>query len=379
VKGAPGTSGPAPPEELREWLALLRVGGIGPALFHALIGRFGSPGRVLAAPPTQLRAAGLTDGVVAGVGAVDWAAVDRDMAWASTADRHILTLHDPAYPPLLRQIHPSPPLLFVVGDLSCLALPQLAIVGSRNPTPSGRRDAESFARQLARHVTVTSGLAYGIDAAAHRGALAAGAKTLAVAGNGLDRVYPARHATLAREIAGQGALVAELPPGTPPRAEHFPRRNRVIAGLSLGTLVVEAAVRSGSLITARHAMEFGREVFALPGSIHNPLARGCHALIRDGAKLTERVEDILEELGPLAWATWEPAGPPQPPAADLDPEYSRLLDELGYAPSGVDALVERTGLTAQAVSSMLLILELRGKVASTPGGLYTRVTDEVSS
>jgi len=215
--------------------------------------------------------------------------------------RHILTLHDPAYPALLKEIADPPPLLFVRGDPAVLSRPQLGIVGSRNPTPGGRSLAEDFARSLSRcGLVVTSGMALGIDAAGHRGALRGGGTTLAVAGTGPDRIYPARHRDLARAIVEQGAIISEFAPGTPALPSNFPRRNRIISGLSLGVLVVEAACRSGSLITARLAAEQGREVFALPGSIHNPLARGCHHLIRQGAKLVEDIEDIVEELGPLA-------------------------------------------------------------------------------
>jgi DNA processing protein len=251
------------------------------------------------------------------------------------------------------------------------------MVGSRNPTTGGERTARDFARHLAGcGLAITSGLAVGVDAAAHQGALEAGGITLAVTGTGLDRVYPARHRELAHRIAERGALVSEFPPGTPPLAGNFPRRNRIISGLSVGTLVVEAALKSGSLITARLAVEQGREVFAIPGSIHNPLARGCHALIRQGAKLVETADDIAEELAALLGGlSLEPvvdAGHADEGCHSLeDPEYQRLLQAMGHDPVSVDQLVARTGFTAETVSSMLLLLELQGHVSSSPGGFFT--------
>lgn len=297
-------------------------------------------------------------------------------AWLEAPGNHLVALDDPRYPDLLRQIPDPPPVLYVHGDPELLGNLQLAIVGSRNPSRGGLENARAFASHLAgAGLTITSGLALGIDAEAHRGALAAGGTTIAVTGTGLDRVYPARHHDLAHAIAEHGALVSEFPPGTPPRPAHFPQRNRIISGLALGTLVVEAARRSGSLVTARHALEQGREVFAIPGSIHNPLARGCHALIRQGAKLVETAEDILEELGALAGAAVPEHATrtsPEPPAS-LDPEYQRLLDALGHDPVSIDDLVRRSGLTAESVSSMLLILELQGYVAPEAGGRYARI------
>jgi DNA processing protein len=258
-----------------------------------------------------------------------------------------------------------------------LQSPQLAIVGSRNPTPNGRITAQDFARHLADvGLTITSGLALGIDAASHLGALESDGYTIAVMGTGLDRVYPARNRDLAHAVAERGALVSEYPLGTTPRPENFPRRNRIISGLSMGTLVVEAALQSGSLTTAHHAVEQGREVFAIPGSIHNPLSRGCHRLIREGAKLVETAEDILSELSALNQALNSPPKTLEKhydTSESLDQEYERLLDTMGFAPTPVDQLVSLSGLTAEEVSSMLLILELQGYVGSSPGGLYIRV------
>ncbi len=263
------------------------------------------------------------------------------------------------------------------GNPAVLATPQLALVGSRNPSAAGRDLAHDFARHLCgAGLTVTSGLALGIDAASHQGALDGEGLTIAVTGTGLDRVYPARHRDLAHRIAQRGALVSEFVPGTPPLAEHFPRRNRIISGLSLGTLVVEAALASCSLITARLAAEQGREVFAIPGSIHNPLARGCHSLIRLGAKLVENVQDILEELGPMVsdmpYNTVLCSGENSVTGLDLDDNSLKLLDCVDFSPTSIDTLVERSGLTPEQVSSMLLVLELHNIVESASGGCYTR-------
>ncbi len=365
--------------ELADWLTLLRAPGIGPVRFHALLARFGSPAAVLGAGRGAWEQAGLAAQTQDWLAAPDCAAIGRDLAWAAQSPRRLLLWTDPDYPPLLRAIEAPPPLLFVHGDVEALGWPALAIVGSRKPTPAGRETARDFARHLAASgFGVVSGLALGIDAEAHRGALEAEGRTVAVFGTGLDRVYPAVNRELAHTIvAGGGALVSELPTRTPVLAENFPRRNRILAGLALGTLVVEAALKSGSLITARFAAEQGREVFAIPGSIHNPMARGCHALIRDGAKLVETAADILAELAPRARAALEgvadtPAAAPNRPE-DLDEDYRKLLQTLGDAPVSVDSLVQRSGLTAESVSSMLLILELRGYVAALPGGLYTRL------
>ncbi len=300
-------------------------------------------------------------------------------AWLARPGCHRIAAGEPGYPVQLRAIPDPPPVLFVQGDPALLALPQVAIVGSRSPTPAGRETAFAFACRLAdAGLVITSGLATGIDAAAHRGALARGGRTVAVCGTGLDRIYPARHAALAGEIAVAGALVSEFPPGTPALPHHFPRRNRLISGLSLGVLVVEARHRSGSLITARLAAEQGREVFAIPGSIHNPLACGCHRLIRDGARLVESPAEVLDGLQGDLFKALVP-GPTQPPApagfsaGPLDSDSKILLNACGFGPVDVDVLVERTGFSAAAVTSMLLLLELRGEVESFAGGMYCRL------
>lgn len=301
--------------------------------------------------------------------------------WLARPDTHLLTPADSRYPALLREIPDPPAQLFVRGDPDTLSLPQLAIVGSRNATPSGAETAHSFAAHLAaRGFCITSGLAEGIDAAAHRGAIAARGRTLAVCGTGPDIVYPRLHEQLAEAIvAGGGAIVSEFAPGTPVYRGNFPRRNRLISGLAVGTLVVEAGIRSGALGTARHAIEQGREVFAIPGSIHNPVARGCHQLIRNGAKLVETADDIVEELaGLLASLRLQDGRSPvegteaADEPAEIDPQYASLLADLGWDPVGADTLVARSGLTIGEVSSMLLMLELQGSVRALSSGRYQR-------
>lgn len=299
----------------------------------------------------------------------------QDQLWLRDQRHHRIARGDDAFPQLLEQI-PSPPhLLYVDGDPESLHLPAIAIVGSRNPTKGGERNAYEFAQHLASvGFTIVSGLAQGIDTAAHRGALAAGGKTIAFLGHGIDRIYPASNKDLAAEIANNGALISEFPLGTHPGRELFPQRNRLISGLSLGTLVVEAARRSGSLITARLAGEQGREVFALPGSIHNALARGCHHLIRQGAKLVENSDDIIAELAPLAGQVLQntmESTSKQTHTESLDTEYVQLLKHVGHDPITVDELAQNSGLTIDQVSSMLLILELHGKIESLSGGRYT--------
>jgi DNA processing protein len=315
-----------------------------------------------------------------------------DLDWLAEPDHYLLTLDDERFPPLLRDVPSPPAALFVAGDPDVLWQPQVAVIGSRNPTAGGRDNACSFAGALARHgMTVTSGMAAGIDSVAHAAALDAGGLTVAVTGTGLDIVYPASGRDLAGRIRERGALVSELPPGTPARRAHFPSRNRIISGLSLGVLVIEAGLRSGTLITARLAAGQGRDVFALPGSIHNPLAKGCHRLIRDGARLVESVEEILQELGPLAGqlasrlqgelAAAAAAAPATAslelggadPQFELDSEYRQLWSCLGHDPKPVDSIIEQSGLTARAVSAMLLMLELRGMVEAHPGGAFSRI------
>lgn len=303
----------------------------------------------------------------------DWTAVDNDLEWLNRPGREAITLHDPQYPACLKEIAGPPPILFVTGDLSLLSTPQIAIVGSRNPSASGKETAREFAAALAgAGLCITSGLALGIDGSAHEGTLNAHGRTIAVLGTGPDRVYPARHSRLAGAIADSGCLVSEFPPGTAAKSGNFPRRNRIISGLSLGVLVVEAAIQSGSLITARLALEQGREVFAIPGSIHNPLARGCNALIKKGAKLVETAADILEEFQDIQVAETMGNNPPTP-LIEPAPEQKKILKYVAYSPTSIDTLVKQTGESAETIASSLLLLELQGYVQLTSGGCYCRI------
>ncbi len=363
-------------DTLVPWLALRRLPGVGTRTQFDLLEHFGSIEAIFSASRGQLEKSlvGKHEAIDALLAGPDEKILRSELEWLSEPGHHLLTWSDPDYPALLREI-PDPPLvLYVAGERQLLSARQLAIVGSRNPTPMGRENARAFAKSLAgAGLAITSGMALGVDGAAHRGALEAGGKTIAVAGTGLDRVYPARHRDLAHEIVKHGALVSEFPLGTPPLPENFPVRNRIISGLSLGTLVVEAALQSGSLITARMANEQGREVFAIPGSIHAPQARGCHALIRQGAKLVETAQDILEELGPLAGVALQAAHENTPPPR-LDATMVTLLEHIGHDPVSIDTLIERSGLTADAVSSMLLQMELNGLVSNCPGGKVQRIS-----
>ncbi|MBS1213899.1 MAG: putative protecting protein DprA [Proteobacteria bacterium] len=357
---------------LRYWLALHRAPGIGSRRGRLLVEHCGDPAAIFA-EPAALSGLGLKPDTIEWFRRPPWSDVDRDLRWLESPQNHCLPLDHQSYPPLLREIPDPPLLLFVSGAPAALQYRQLAVVGSRNPSRQGEQVAHDFACALARaNCAITSGLAIGIDAAAHRGALDGGGVTLAVAGTGLDQVYPMRHRQLAEAIiASGGALVSEFPTSTPPLTTNFPRRNRIISGLAVGTLVVEAALRSGSLITARMALEQGREVFAIPGSIQNPLARGCNVLIKQGAKLVESLEDIVEEFG------WQHA-PPRPEAAQGQAdgpaaECLDLLKYIAYDPTSVDTLVAATGSTPDAISSMLLHLELQGYITSTSGGCFSRI------
>jgi len=363
---------------LHYWLALLRTPRIGSITGRKLLDAFPKIEDLFAQSSQQLANFGLTKKTIDSLINPQWQLIEQDLDWLKDPRHHFITMQDFAYPPLLKEIPDSPLALFVEGDPQILSSPQLAIVGSRNPSHTGMDNAYDFAKYLAQAgLIITSGFACGIDTQSHRGALAGNGKTIAVMGTGLDKIYPAQNRVIAKEIPSQGgALISEFPIGTPAKAENFPHRNRIISGLSAGTLVVEATIRSGSLITARLAIEHGREVFAIPGSIHNPLARGCHALIRQGAKLIETAQDILEELGPLASVAVtkfcdkniEVAEIKKFSANKLDSEYLKLLEYIGYETTSVDVLVERSGLKTNNVSSMLLILELEGHIKCTPGG-----------
>jgi DNA processing protein len=358
-----------PDPGLAGWLQLALTPGIGPATLRKLLSQYGLPQAVLA----QKRAA-LTPFVPASaLAALDSEQVEelvaRALAWAAEPGHHVVTLADESYPRLLLEIADPPPLLYARGRVELLARPALAIVGSRNATPQGEANAQAFARSLSEAgLTIVSGLALGIDAAAHRGGLAGPGSTIAVLGTGIDSLYPPRNAALAEEIASRGLLLSEFPLGTPPAGQNFPRRNRLISGLARGCLVVEAALASGSLITARSAAEQGREVFAIPGSIHSPLAKGCHALIKSGAKLVESAEDVLAEF-----SAFRPSGFASTTKAAAAAPDSGLLSHMGHDPVDVDSLCSRAGLSAEQVSSELLRLELAGRVAALPGGLYQRL------
>lgn len=375
-------SDPRSNAETHGWLTLLRAPGLGSAALRGLVLRAGSAVGVLGELERWRHEFRLADETLAWLRRPDTQRLDADAEWLAGPRRRLLTWLEPDYPALLREIGAAPPALFVVGDAAHLWLPQVAIVGARNATAGGLANARSFARHLgAAGFAVTSGLADGVDGAAHGAALDGGHATVAVMGTGPDRVYPRKHLELARRIADAGALVSEFPPGAPARPDHFPRRNRLIAGLSLGVLVVEASVQSGSLITARLAGEQGREVFALPGSIHNPLARGCHQLIRQGARLVETSDEIVAELAPLAAALGQrlrerlqadTAGSTVVAAPGRDADYQALLHALGHDPLPLDELAQRTGQPVAALSSMLLVLELDGEVSSMGGGRYQR-------
>ncbi|MEK7989836.1 MAG: DNA-processing protein DprA [Thiotrichaceae bacterium] len=375
-------------ENLKYWLALNQAPLIGAVTFGRLLKRFGHPEAVFSATQKDWLDAGLKSKTIDYLQNPDWQLIDEELNWLQQPDNHLLTLEHPQYPIYLRDVHGAPPILYVHGQLEILQTPQVAIVGTRNPSQQGYDLAKEFANHIAQAgFTITSGLAKGIDEAAHWGAIAVNGKTIAVTGTGLDRVYPAQNHQLAHEIAQHGLLVSEFPLKTPPHSENFPRRNRIISGMTLGTLVIEANVRSGSLITARLASEQGREVFAIPGSIHNKLARGCHALIKEGAKLVESANDVIEELlihipthgiNPAPVIANKAFHSPAPSVVndnkfdELDPQYKTLYDCMGAIPISIDDLVDVSQLNVGEVSSMLLILELQGLVSSQMGGLYVR-------
>lgn len=355
--------------DLQAWLRLSLLNGLGPQSLRKLLTALGSPQNILAASARDLGAVVNTKlaSAIRDGGAADdaLAAVEQ---WLTDPLNHIVTFADAEYPRALLEIADPPPLLYVKGRLDLLNRTGFAIVGSRNATTQGINNAEAFATTLsAAGLTIVSGLALGVDAAAHRGGLAGPASTIAIVGTGLDVVYPARNRDLAHRIAAEGALVSEFALGTPAVASNFPRRNRLICGFSRGVLVVEAAVSSGSLITARLAAEQGREVFAIPGSIHSPLAKGCHALIKQGAKLVESAQDVLEELGQV-----DPQTAAQPANAEAADDHP-LLVHIGFDPVDTDTLQQRCGLSASDINMALTDLELTGKIESLPGGRWQRI------
>lgn len=354
------------------WIALQLCPGLPPILRRRLLQRYGGAQAIMLRPRAELRAAGVKAATLKWLRQPDARAIQPCLNWLAGEGAQLIPFTDPRFPPLLREIDDPPAALFALGKTESLAEPQIAIVGSRAATPLGRSTAADFARSLSRRgLCIASGLAEGIDAAAHEAALDCGGPTVAVCANGLERVYPRRHEKLARRIAAAGALISENPPGIRLQQWMFPRRNRIISGMSLGALVVEAAARSGALITARAAAEQGREAFAVPGSIYSPQSRGCHALIRTGAKLVERPEDVLEELPALLQAG-EPHGPEDSassPAPENLPLFGQLLQ---HGPASIDDLVRETGRAAAEVSATLARLELQGRVHALPGGRFQR-------
>ena len=372
-------------EVLESWISLWRVPGIGSVTFKKLLDKFETPGNVFAATASSLKQAGFSEKLVSNIKDNPSSnSTKNDIDWLNTAqNHHLITIHCSEYPILLKQISNPPPLLYVHGKLALLNDPQVAIIGSRNPTQGGLSNTYEFSKFLGGSgLCITSGLALGIDGAAHQGALDANSPTIAVIATGIDRVYPARHRELAHKIVEDGAIITEFPLGTQPKSENFPRRNRIISGISHGTLVIEAAKKSGSLITARLASEQNREVFAIPGSIHNPLSKGCHQLIREGAKLVETAQDILEEMANVIDinAVFDNSKQNNTELETIesspleeDSEHHDLLEKMAYDPVSIDELVIRTGQSPESIAAMLLILELQNKVSSNGGGTYTRI------
>jgi DNA processing protein len=371
--------------DVAHWLGLSHIQGLGNASLCALLAKFGTPEAIFHAPSGQLREIVDIDIAHKIKAGIDAEAIAPTLRWLQKDNAHIVTFADENYPKQLLEISNPPAVLYALGNLKWLNHPAIAMVGSRSSTPQGEKNAENFAQNLCEHgLCVVSGMALGIDGAAHRGALKANGATIAVVGTGLDIVYPARHRDLAHKIAERGLIISEFPLGTPSKAQNFPRRNRVISGLSLGCLVVEANLDSGSLITARLSAEQGREVFAIPGSIHSPVAKGCHKLIKQGAKLVESVHDVLEELNLEAINRKElkNALPPHSPSGLLDkvnfestisPETNTVLEFMGFDGIDFESLRTSTGLTTEALSAMLMVLELEGKITTLTGSKYQRL------
>jgi len=351
--------------DLAAWIELSLVPGLGSSRFRSLLSAFGLPAQVLGATRAQLSRV-VPDPLAASIlERGRGSEVEKALRWVEGRGRTVLTLADAAYPRQLLEIPDPPPLIYVAGKVELLSAAALAVVGSRNATPQGLQNSRAFARALSdAGLAIASGLALGVDSEAHRGGLEGRGSTIAMLGTGIDVVYPQRNRSLVDEISERGAVVSEFPLGTEPHAGNFPRRNRLISGLARGCLVVEAALDSGSLITARFAADQGREVFAIPGSIHSPLSKGCHALIKQGAKLVESAQDVLEELGMPTRTAASVA------RSGADDEF---LTKMGFDPCDIDELMGRSGLPAEAVSAMLLKLELDGKIAGLPGGRYQRI------
>jgi DNA processing protein len=352
--------------ELAAWLKLSQIAGLGNENARRLLQSFGSPAAIFASPLSSLQQIvrpAIANAIVNYADTNEF--ITQVTTWLGDETNHIITLADAEYPQALLNIPDPPLLLYVKGQLALLHHSSLAIVGSRSATTQGIRNAESFAKALSQDgLCIVSGMAQGIDTAAHVGGLSAQGSSIAVVGTGLDRIYPTSNRELAHQLAENGALISEFPLGMPPLAHNFPRRNRIISGLSLGCLVVEASMQSGSLITARMALEQGREVFAIPGSIHSPQAKGCHALIKQGAKLVEKPADILDELGWLSSVARNPSN---------KQNFHLIFEHLGYDPIDIDSLSQLSGLTVEALSAILLQLELDGQITTLPGGMYQRL------
>jgi DNA processing protein len=356
--------------EKLQWLSLSQIEGLGCQTFCQLLKTFGSPSEIYRKKFKELRAV-VSEKIALEIGqGVDQTGLQDTLTWLAQANNHLVTLADTDYPKALLEIADPPPLLYAKGNLALLNKLSIAIVGSRNASVQGEKNAEAFAQGLAEHgLCIVSGLALGIDGAAHRGALKAKGDTIAVVGTGLDMVYPAQHRDLAHQIASSGLIISEFPLGTLSKPQNFPRRNRLISGLSLGCLVVEANLKSGSQITARLSAEQGREVFAIPGSIHSPLAKGCHQLIKQGAKLVDSLQDIVEELN-LSKAVSAPLAEENSPT---NQDQQRLLEAMAYDAISIETLVQLTGLTVSTLSSMLTLLELEGRITGLAGGQYQQI------
>ena len=358
-------------QDLYHWLALSLAPGVGSVLFKRLTESFGSPEGVFKAPPTKLaRVEGLGPKVVESLRRFDWKSrVEKELRWAENIGAHIVTWEDVEYPPNLKNIYDPPPLLYILGSLLPRDQMGVAVVGSRNPTTYGRAAAERISMGLSgRGVTVVSGLARGVDSCAHRGALSAGGRTIGVLGCGIDIIYPPENRELFHRVAAQGAVLSEFPLGTPPDSDHFPIRNRIISGLSLGVAVVEATLRSGSLITARFALDQGRDVYAIPGNVDSARSEGTNRLIKEGAKLVTRAEDILEEILPQQ-APMPQEAPRQP---QLSEEETRVFSVLSREPVHIDEVIAKSTLASARVSAILLALELAGHIQQLPGMRFAR-------
>ena len=360
------------PKDIAQWITLNEIPGLGNSAFCRLLAKFGSPEEIFSASISQLREF-VDDDIAQKIqNGIDLEAIKPTLDWLQKDNAHLVTFADSTYPQKLLEISNPPAVLYAIGNLQWLNHPTIAMVGSRSATPQGEKNAENFAESLCNQgLCVVSGMALGIDGASHRGAIKANGATIAVVGTGLDIVYPARHRDLAHKIAERGLIISEFPLGTPSKAQNFPRRNRLISGLSLGCLVVEANIDSGSLITARLSAEQGREVFAIPGSIHSPVTKGCHQLIKQGAKLVENVQDILEELKNIL-----PSISPSGLMGNLEStpsEPNAVLACMGFDPVNFESLRTLSGLTTEALSSMLMVLELESKITTLAGGQYQRL------